>query len=1013
MSIMKILLLQFFSLFLVFFTVLAATSKTKLPQEEVKALKEIAKKLGKRDWDFSKDPCSGEGNWSTAVTVKGIESSVACDCSFNNNSTCHITSIALKAQNISANVPPEFAQLRHLKHLDLSRNYLNGSIPSQWASLRLLDLSVMGNHLSGPFPRVLTRITTLRNLSIEGNKFSRTIPPEIGNMVHMEKLVLSSNEFTGALPPTLAKLINLTDLRISANNFTGKIPKFISSWTKIEKLHIQGCSLEGPIPSVISSLTSLIDLRISDLKSGLSGFPPLDNLESMKVLILRKCLIHGEIPEYIGDMKKLKTLDLSFNSLSGEIPSSFVHLSKVDFMYLTGNKLTGPVPGWILSRNKNVDVSYNNFTWETSAPFECPRGSVNLVESYSALGQESNKVHPCLKRNFPCSEPISRQQYSMYINCGGKDVTIKNGVKYEADLEPRGASMYYSRHNWAFSSTGNFMDNDVDSDVYINTNVSALQNVKAPELELYTTARISPLSLTYYGQCLMNGSYTVKLHFAEIIFTNDTSFNSLGERIFDVYLQENLVLKNFNIAKEAGGPGKPIVKTFTANVTSHTLKIHFYWAGRGTTGIPVRGVYGPLISAISVVNNFQPPLPVRLPTAQKSKSHVGILAGTIAGSVFLVLLIIGILYKGGCLAEKGSADRELKGLDLQAGLFTLRQIKAATKNFDPANKIGEGGFGSVYKGLLSDGTVIAVKQLSAKSKQGTREFLNEIGMISAVQHPNLVKLYGCCIQGNQLLLVYEYMENNCVSRALFGKGSICKMKLDWSTRKKICLGIARGLAYLHEESSLKIVHRDIKTSNILLDKDFNPKISDFGLAKLHEDDTTHISTRIAGTVGYMAPEYAMRGYLTSKADIYSYGVVALEIVSGKSNTSYRPTEDCVYLLDWAYVLQERGSILQLVDPDMGSDYSSQEAIVLLNVALLCTNASPTLRPTMSQVVSMLQGQTLVQDVLSDPGMSTSGSGFRSMRSHFWQTQSLTDGTRTDSTVSIGNAEDIGILQSRA
>lgn len=194
--------------------------------------------------------------------------------------------------------------------------------------------------------------------------------------------------------------------------------------------------------------------------------------------------------------------------------------------------------------------------------------------------------------------------------------------------------MYYSRHNWAFSSTGNFMDNDVDSDVYIDTNVSALLNVKAPEVELYKTARASPLSLTYYGQCLMNGNYTVKLHFAEIIFTNDTSFNSLGERIFDVYLQvnfidgkkneyefhvccyqciysvflrqENLVLKDFNIAKEAGGPAKPIVKTFSAAVTSHTLKIHFYWAGKGTTGIPVRGVYGPLISAISVDPSMYP-----------------------------------------------------------------------------------------------------------------------------------------------------------------------------------------------------------------------------------------------------------------------------------------------------------------------------------------------------------------------------------------------------------------------
>ncbi|GLT60887.1 hypothetical protein SLA2020_336290 [Shorea laevis] len=261
-------------------------------------------------------------------------------------------------------------------------------------------------------------------------------------------------------------------------------------------------------------------------------------------------------------------------------------------------------------------------------------------------------------------------------------------------------------------------------------------------------------------------------------------------------------------------------------------------------------------------------------------------------------------------------------LDLQTGYFTLRQIKAATNNFDPANKIGEGGFGPVYKGILSDGAVIAVKQLSSKSKQGNREFVNEIGMISALQHPNLVRLYGCCIEGNQLLLVYEYMENNSLARAIFGHEEH-QLNLDWTTRKKICLGIARGLAYLHEESRLKIVHRDIKATNVLLDKDLNAKISDFGLAKLDEEENTHISTRIAGTIGYMAPEYAMRGYLTDKADVYSFGVVALELVSGKSNTNYRPKEEFVYLLDWAYVLEEQGNLLELVDPKFGSSYPTK------------------------------------------------------------------------------------------
>ncbi|CAA7402407.1 unnamed protein product [Spirodela intermedia] len=291
--------------------------------------------------------------------------------------------------------------------------------------------------------------------------------------------------------------------------------------------------------------------------------------------------------------------------------------------------------------------------------------------------------------------------------------------------------------------------------------------------------------------------------------------------------------------------------------------------------------------------------------------------------------------------------------------FSLKQIKAATRNFDPENKIGEGGFGPVYQGVLPDGSMIAVKQLSSKSKQGNREFVNEIGMISALEHPNLVRLFGCCIQGNQLMLIYEYMENNSLARALFGPERL-KLKLDWQTRRKICIGIARGLAYLHEESRLKVVHRDIKTTNVLLDKDLNAKISDFGLAKLDQEENTHISTRIAGTMGYMAPEYAMRGYLTDKADVYSFGVVTLEIVSGKSNANCRVEDDFIYLLDWANILQEKGALLELVDPALGTNFSIEEAQQMLNLGLLCTNSTPALRPAMSAVVAMLKDHTPIQ-----------------------------------------------------
>jgi len=226
-------------------------------------------------------------------------------------------------------------------------------------------------------------------------------------------------------------------------------------------------------------------------------------------------------------------------------------------------------------------------------------------------------------------------------------------------------------------------------------------------------------------------------------------------------------------------------------------------------------------------------------------------------------------------------------------------------------------------------------------------------MISALQHPNLVKLFGCSVEGNQLMVIYEYMKNNSLASALFGKGGM-KMNLDWPTRYKIIQDVARGLAYLHEESIIKIVHRDIKASNILLDKNLNAKISDFGLAKLNEEEDTHISTRIAGTVGYMAPEYAMRGYLTEKADVYSFGIVVLEILSGKSNAGgFIPKEDCFCLLDWANVLRERKNTIQLIDPIINQYI--KETHQMLNLVFWCTNQSPSLRPLMSTIVSMLEG----------------------------------------------------------
>ncbi|XP_023645014.1 probable LRR receptor-like serine/threonine-protein kinase At1g53430 isoform X2 [Capsella rubella] len=929
-----------------------------LPEDEVQTLRTIFKELKNQTVNIERTSCTdGKWNFNGSTSPNPPTSNITCDCTFNANSTCHVTNIQLKSFSLAGIIPAGFGNLTKLQEIDLSRNFLNGTIPATLSQIPLEILSLTGNRLSGPFPPQLGEISTLADVNLETNLFTGSLPSNLGKLRSLKRLLLSSNNLTGQIPESFSNLKNLTEFRIDGNSVSGKIPDFIGNWTQLTR-DIQGTSMEGPIPASISNLKSLTELRVTDLRGPPSSFPDLQNLTNMQRLVLRNCGIRGPIPAYIGtSMSKLKALDLSSNMLTGAIPDSFKNLEAFNFMYLNNNSLTGPVPPFIINSKENLDLSDNNFTQPPI--LSCSHLDVNLISSYPSV--TDNSVQWCLKEDLPC--PGDAEQSSLFINCGGSKVKIRKDT-YTEDLNFRGQSTFSSvSEKWGYSSSGLWVGKE--DAPYLAEDRFNMINESTPEY--YKTARLSPQSLKYYGLCMRKGSYKLQLHFAEIMFSNDQTFNSLGRRIFDIYVQGNLLERDFNIAERAGGVGKPFTRQINeVQVNGSTLEIHLQWTGKGTTMIPTRPVYGPLISAITITPNFK----VDTGKELSNGAVAGIVIAVCAVFGLLVLLILRLTgYLGG---KEVDENEELRGLDLQTGSFTLKQIKRATNNFDPENKIGEGGFGPVYKGVLADGMTIAVKQLSSKSKQGNREFVTEIGMISALQHPNLVKLYGCCIEGKELLLVYEYLENNSLARALFGTEKQ-KLHLDWPTRNKICIGIAKGLAYLHEESRLKIVHRDIKATNVLLDLSLNAKISDFGLAKLDEDENTHISTRIAGTIGYMAPEYAMRGYLTDKADVYSFGVVCLEIVSGKSNTNYRPKEEFVYLLDWAYVLQEQGSLLELVDPDLGTSFSKKEAMRMLNIALLCTNPSPTLRPPMSSVVKMLEGKIKVQPPLVKREADPSGS----------------------------------------
>lgn len=306
-------------------------------------------------------------------------------------------------------------------------------------------------------------------------------------------------------------------------------------------------------------------------------------------------------------------------------------------------------------------------------------------------------------------------------------------------------------------------------------------------------------------------------------------------------------------------------------------------------------------------------------------------------------------------------DEEISNIqNVKVKLFTYKELKAVTDDFCESNKIGEGGFGSVYKGRLKGGKIAAIKVLSAESRQGVREFLTEINVISEIEHENLVKLYGCCLQNSQRILVYNYLENNSLAQTLLGANR-SNIQFNWQTRYRICIGVGKGLAFLHEEVRPYIVHRDIKASNILLDRDLTPKISDFGLAKLIPDNATHVSTRVAGTLGYLAPEYAIGGRLTRKADIYSFGVLVVEIVSGRCNTNTRLPPEEQYILERTWELYERKELVGLVDTSLNGDFDAEEACRFLKIGLLCTQDNPKRRPSMSTIVKMLNGEMGVDE----------------------------------------------------
>ncbi|XLR57139.1 hypothetical protein S83_007811, partial [Arachis hypogaea] len=357
--------------------------------------------------------------------------------------------------------------------------------------------------------------------------------------------------------------------------------------------------------------------------------------------------------------------------------------------------------------------------------------------------------------------------------------------------------------------------------------------------------------------------------------------------------------------------------------------------------------------------------------AEHTQKRMKIIVGTTIAAALISVTTYSAYRFRKKIAEKSSKiedNYESYVDDLDLPLLNYSTIMVASNNFSVKNKIGEGGFGPVYLGKLANEQEVAIKRLSKSSIQGFSEFINEVKLIAKLQHRNLVKLIGCCIQGQEKMLVYEYMTNGSLDYFIFdhSKGKL----LNWQKRNHIIGGIARGLMYLHQDSRLRIVHRDLKASNILLDHNLNSKISDFGMARLFRGEQNEESTnKIVGTFGYMAPEYVLDGLFSVKSDVYSFGVLLLEIISGKKNRRSHAKQSSLNLIDHTWALWKMGNAFQIIDPNIEDSCIESEVLRFIHIALLCVQHCPEDRPNMTSVVLMLSSE-MELDQPKEPGFFT-------------------------------------------
>ncbi|KAB2607249.1 receptor-like protein kinase BRI1-like 3 [Pyrus ussuriensis x Pyrus communis] len=886
----------------------------------------------------------------------------------------NVSTLDLSYNSFSGELPNSFIAKASasLKYLDLSSNNFSGTFSAldfgQCSSLTLLRLS--HNALSGDqFPPSFENCQALETLDLSNNKLENEIPGVLlGNLKKLRQLFLGHNLFSGGIPAELGKACGtLQELDISGNILSGEFPSSFLSCTSLVSLNLGHNQLSGNfLNTVVSSLPSLRYLYVPF--NNITGSVPLSltNGTQLQVLDLSSNTFTGNIPsgfcssnaasvlEKLGNCKNLNSIDLSFNHLSGPIPSEIWRLPKLSDLVMWANNLTGGNLETLILNNNLITgtiprsiVNCTNMIWVSLSgnrlSGDIPSGIGNLHKLAILHNGLSGSIPPELSNQAGLVLPgiVSGKQFAFVRNEGGTSCRGAGGlVEFEgirAETLEKFPMVHSCSSTRIYSGWTVYTFTSNGSMIFLDLSYNSLTGT-IPE-NLGTLSYVQVLNL---GHNKLSGNIPDSFGGLKAVGVLDLSHNNLQGfvpgSLGTLSFLNDLDVSNNNLTGPIPSGGQ--LTTFPALDMRTTPA----FAGYPWWHVALKGT-----------QRFQKRKYIEsLPTSGGSSWKLSSVPEPLSINV-------------------ATFEKPLRKL-------TFAHLLEATNGFSADSLIGTGGFGEVYKAQLGDGSVVAIKKLIQVTGQGDREFMAEMETIGKIKHRNLVPLLGYCKIGEERLLVYEYMKWGSLEAVLHDKSKAGVSRLDWAARKKIAIGSARGLAFLHHSCIPHIIHRDMKSSNVLLDENFEARVSDFGMARLVNALDTHLSvSTLAGTPGYVPPEYYQSFRCTTKGDVYSYGVILLELLSGKRPIDPSAFGDDNNLVGWAKQLQREKRWNEILDAELLTQISGEDELYqYLRIAFECLDDRPFRRPNMIQVMAMfkelqvgsendvLDGFSLKETVVEEP-----------------------------------------------